>query len=90
MTIPEYLKEINLLFKSGSATEYSYRGYLTQLIQSLVIDVNVTNEPQRIAYGAPDYIITRKGIPIGNNILPMCHWWPGSSTSEAINPPRSG
>jgi predicted helicase len=65
MTIPEYLKEINLLFKSGSATEHSYRGYVTQLIQSLVPDVNVTNEPQRIACGAPDYIITRKGIPIG-------------------------
>jgi predicted helicase len=65
MTISEYLKEVNLLYKSGSATEHSYRGYVTQLIQSLVPAVNVTNEPQRIACGAPDYIITRKGIPIG-------------------------
>lgn len=65
MTIPEYLKEVNLLYKSGSATEHSYRGYVTQLIQSLVPGVDVTNEPQRIACGAPDYIITRKGIPIG-------------------------
>jgi len=65
MSIPEYLKEVNLLYKSGSATEHSYRGYVTQLIQSLVPDINVTNEPQRIACGAPDYIITRKDIPIG-------------------------
>jgi hypothetical protein len=65
MTINEYLKEINLLYKSGSATEHSYRGYVTQLIKSQVPGVDVTNEPQRIACGAPDYIITRKGIPIG-------------------------
>ena len=25
----------------------------------------VTNEPSRVACGAPDYIITRKNIPVG-------------------------
>ncbi len=65
MTLPEYLKELNLLYKSGHATEHSYRGHLAMLISTLVPDVQVTNEPQRIACGAPDYIITRKAIPIG-------------------------
>ncbi len=65
MTIPEYLKELNLLYKSGHATEHSYRGHLATMISTLVPDVQVTNEPQRIACGAPDYIITRKAIPIG-------------------------
>jgi hypothetical protein len=65
MTVSEYLKEVNLLYKSGNATEHSYRGYVTQLIETLIPSVNVTNEPQRVACGAPDYIITRKNIPIG-------------------------
>lgn len=65
MTLPEYIKELNLLYKSGHATEHSYRGHLATMISTLVPDVQVTNEPQRIACGAPDYIITRKGIPIG-------------------------
>jgi len=65
MTLPDYLKELNLLYKSGHATEHSYRGHLASMISTLVPDVQVTNEPQRIACGAPDYIITRKGIPIG-------------------------
>jgi hypothetical protein len=35
------------------------------LISSLLEDISVTNEPKRIEWGAPDYILSRKGIPVG-------------------------
>ncbi|MBN2730635.1 MAG: VCBS repeat-containing protein, partial [Bacteroidales bacterium] len=65
MTIPNYITTITKLHKSGLATEHSYRGALQQLIESMVSGVSVTNEPARVACGAPDYIITRRSIPIG-------------------------
>lgn len=65
MTIQEYISEINKEFETGRATEHSYRGYLQTLIKSLVSDVMVTNEPTRVQCGSPDYIITKKDIPVG-------------------------
>ncbi len=65
MTLPEYLAALAKLHAGGRATEHSYRGDLQQLLSSLCPGVSVTNEPQRIACGAPDYILTRKDIPVG-------------------------
>ena len=65
MTIQEYIDTINRLYKAGNATEHSYRGDLQNLLKALAPHVDVTNEPQRIDCGAPDYILTRKGIPVG-------------------------
>ena len=65
MTIQEYIDTINRRYKAGNATEHSYRGDLQNLLKSLAPHVEVTNEPQRIDCGAPDYILTRKGIPVG-------------------------
>jgi len=65
MTSSQYLEKINTRFKSGISTEHSYRGDLQSLLESFAPDVEVTNEPSRIACGAPDYIITKKAIPIG-------------------------
>jgi len=65
MTIQEYITDINKEYKTGRATEHSYRGYLQTLIKTLVTDVMVTNEPTRVKCGAPDYIITKKDIPVG-------------------------
>jgi predicted helicase len=65
MTIQEYIDTINRRYKAGNATEHSYRGDLQNLLKSLAPYVEVTNEPQRIDCGAPDYILTRKGIPVG-------------------------
>ena len=45
MTIPEYLIAIDALFRSGRATEHSYRGDLQQLLASLCKGISVTNEP---------------------------------------------
>ena len=65
MTIQEYIETINRRFKAGNATEHSYRGDLQNLLKALAPQVEVTNEPQRIDCGAPYYILTRKGIPVG-------------------------
>lgn len=65
MDIQQYINNVSSLFNSGNSTEHSYRGDLQQLLTSLLKDVAVTNEPKRIECGAPDYILTRKDIPIG-------------------------
>jgi hypothetical protein len=65
MTIKEYLENINRRYKTGISREHAYRGDLQLLLESMVPDVLVTNEPARIKCGAPDYIITRDNIPVG-------------------------
>ncbi len=65
MPFKAYLKEINKVFKAGNATEHSYRPALKLLIESLSAGVTATNEPQRIACGAPDFIVTKGLMPIG-------------------------
>ncbi|MCB9179648.1 MAG: N-6 DNA methylase [Flavobacteriales bacterium] len=65
MTLPDYLTAVNKQFKTGLAREHAYRGDLQQLLTTLCPGVLVTNEPARVACGAPDYILTRKQIPVG-------------------------
>ena len=65
MTVQQYIDNINAAFKRGNATEHTYRGDLKQLIESIVTDVAATNEPKRQSCGAPDYILTKKDIPVG-------------------------
>lgn len=63
--IPAYIANLTRLFATGNSSEHSYRGDLQQLLTSMLDGVLVTNEPRRIACGAPDYILTRKDVPIG-------------------------
>ena len=65
MIIPQYIERLNTRYKTGISTEHSYRGDLQNLLESLVTDILVTNEPSRVACGAPDYILTKKNIPVG-------------------------
>ena len=65
MTIEQYIKNINERYKLGNSTEHTFRGDLQSLIESLVPEISATNEPKRQSCGAPDYILTKKGIPIG-------------------------
>ena len=58
MTIQEYLSKVNTLYRTGNAREHSYRGDLQNLLMSILPDVLVTNEPARVACGAPDYVLT--------------------------------
>jgi len=65
MTISQYIDNIANRYKHGNGTEHTYRGDLQQLIESIVPDVRATNEPKRQLCGAPDYILTKKEIPVG-------------------------
>ena len=60
-----YISDLDRLYRSGNATEHSYRPALKTCLDQCLRDVDVTNEPKRQACGAPDYILARKGIPIG-------------------------
>ena len=64
MTIQQYLENINRRYKLGNATEHTFRGDLQQLLESLVPGIRATNEPKRQKCGAPDYILTKKDIPV--------------------------
>ena len=63
--IRAYLRAIEKQLVTGKATEHTHRPALQALIESLAKDITAINEPQRIACGAPDFIITRAGIPMG-------------------------
>ena len=52
---------------SGQATEHSYRPAFKSLIEALGGDGSeAINEPARIEAGAPDFIVQRRGVPIGH------------------------
>jgi hypothetical protein len=71
--ITGYIAKLDRIYQAGNATEHSYRPALQQLLEDIVHtksrpmlnSLQITNEPKRIACGAPDYIITRSEIPIG-------------------------
>jgi predicted helicase len=65
MTTAEYLEKINTRYRTGITTEHSFRGDLQTFVESMVPGIMATNEPTRIACGAPDFIITKKNIPLG-------------------------
>jgi len=65
MTIEQYLQSISARYKLGNATEHTFRGDLQQLLESMLPHIRATNEPKRQSCGAPDYILTKKDIPVG-------------------------
>ena len=65
MTTQDYITSLNNRYQRGNATEHTYRGDLQLLLESLIPGIEVTNEPQRQACGAPDYVVSRKNIPLG-------------------------
>ena len=65
MTTEQYLSAVNQRYQLGNATEHTFRGDLAQLIETLIPGIVATNEPKRQKCGAPDYILTKKDIPVG-------------------------
>jgi len=63
--ISSYLKKIERALQRGDATEHTYRPALKCLIESLGDGITATNEPKRVACGAPDFIVTRGQTPLG-------------------------
>ena len=75
-TIPlkAYLASISDAIKAGNATEHTHRPALKTLLETIGAQtdggpaqgaISATNEPQRIACGAPDFIVTRGVLPLG-------------------------
>lgn len=62
-----YLKQVEAALRVGNATEHTYRPMLKALLEGLEPDGSVvaTNEPKRIACGAPDFIVARRGLTVG-------------------------
>jgi hypothetical protein len=69
MTNPDpfrtYLQELQRNLSTGPSTELTHRSALQALLEALGDGVQAINEPQRVECGAPDYILTRAGTPIG-------------------------
>lgn len=65
MTTQQYIDNLNKRFQTGISREHAYRGDLQLALETLLKDVQVINEPARIACGAPDYILMKKDIPVG-------------------------
>jgi predicted helicase len=64
--LQEYLQEVNQIYQGQNATEHSYRPALKKLIESLDSGIQATNEPKRIACGAPDFLVMQGALEIGH------------------------
>ena len=71
MTITEYLNAIETAFRSGDATEHSYRPILQQFLSewsqnfSPTHNYSITNEPRQVAGNAPDFLVRRGEVSLG-------------------------
>lgn len=65
MSLNSYIDNISKRYALGNATEHTFRGDLQHVLEELVPGIAATNEPKRIECGAPDYVLTRKDIPVG-------------------------
>ncbi len=63
--VQQYLREIEKDYAGGKATEHTYRPAFKALVESFGRDTRATNEPKRVACGAPDFIVERSGNQIG-------------------------
>ncbi len=60
-----YLRAVRKALEHGGATEHTHRPALNVLLEDLGQDIVATNEPKRTEVGAPDFIVTRGGVPVG-------------------------
>ncbi len=63
--ITTYLAGISAALKDGNATEHTHRPALKALLETVVPGITATNEPKRIACGAPDFVVSRGSVPLG-------------------------
>ncbi|MDP3011019.1 MAG: type ISP restriction/modification enzyme [Methylococcales bacterium] len=64
--IQTYLQDIACHLQAGNSTEHTHRPALQTLLQSILPEYHITNEPRRIACGAPDFEIAKGSEPIGH------------------------
>ena len=63
--LQEYIRAISRARAEGNATEHTYRPAFKTLVESFGKNVRATNEPKRIACGAPDFIVAGPDVPLG-------------------------
>ena len=61
----DYLKAVDAELRRGCATEHSYRPALKDLIESLGTGLAAVNEPKRSECGAPDFLVSKRKLPLG-------------------------
>lgn len=66
MDIDGFLSDVSGIYKTGAATEHSYRAALQNLLCSIDQTTNALNEPKRVKCGAPDFLIFKNDIVIGH------------------------
>lgn len=66
LNIQKFIDSVSAIYKTGAATEHSYRSSLEALFHDLADNIRAINEPKRVACGAPDFIIQRGDIVIGH------------------------
>lgn len=59
-----YLSKLERALKSGKTTEHTHRSALEAFVESLASHITATNEPKRIACGAPDIAVSRAPGPV--------------------------
>jgi predicted helicase len=62
----EYLSAIRRDLAQGDSTEHTHRPALKALLEKFGNGVVATNEPRRTQCGAPDFKISRAGVPLGH------------------------
>lgn len=67
MSLAKYCQDVRATLGTGHATEHSYRPSFTDLLEDIGgADIRAVNEPTHADYGAPDFIVQRRGVPVGH------------------------
>ena len=61
----DYIRELQDSIALGNSTEHTHRPALKTLLESIRNGIVATNEPSRIACGAPDYSVSLDGMTVG-------------------------
>lgn len=61
----DYIQTLQKKLAQGDATEHTHRPGLAVLVENLSSGISATNEPKRIACGAPDFVIRKGEVTIG-------------------------
>ncbi|MDO8532396.1 MAG: type ISP restriction/modification enzyme [Dehalococcoidia bacterium] len=64
-TLREYARQVEQALSKGDATEHTHRPALQALLEAAEEGVTATNEPKRIACGAPDFRVCRGETTVG-------------------------
>jgi predicted helicase len=63
--IQTYLDTLANHLQAGNATEHTHRPALQNLLNALLPEYRVTNEPRRLDCGSPDFEIAKDNVPLG-------------------------